>query len=175
MTLDADAMAKWRRWAVMLAQHAGRVLLGARSNQTAVNPTAVSWGEAMRRELDYIEDDRTALRWALGCVVASYKARLAAGPGFIASMSMRNVLRHVAACGTVMLVIGFALLENAESQTEPPRPAADETACDQTGPPGASGPTRNAAPVARTADPGPETSCAGGNAPGRTLPKDQTR
>ena len=129
----------------------------------------------MQRELDYIEDDRAALRWALGCVVASYKARLAAWPGLTASISMRNVLRHVAACGALMLVIGFALLENAESQTEPPRPLADETACDQTAPPGASGFTRNAAPVARAADPAPETSCAGGTAPGRVLPKDQTR
>jgi hypothetical protein len=32
----------------------------------------------MRRELDYIEDDRAALHWALGCVLASYRARLAA-------------------------------------------------------------------------------------------------
>jgi hypothetical protein len=30
----------------------------------------------MRRELDYIEDDRAALRWAIGCVTASYTAQL---------------------------------------------------------------------------------------------------
>jgi hypothetical protein len=38
-------------------------------------------------------------------------------------------LRHAAACGALMLVIGIALLGNAESQTEPPPPDADGTAC----------------------------------------------
>jgi hypothetical protein len=30
----------------------------------------------MRRELDYIDDDRAALRWAIGCVTTSYTAQL---------------------------------------------------------------------------------------------------
>ena len=30
----------------------------------------------MQRELDYIEDDRAALRWAIGCVTTSYMAQL---------------------------------------------------------------------------------------------------
>jgi hypothetical protein len=81
----------------------------------------------MRRELDYIEDDRAALCWALGCVLASYKARLAAWAGF----RTRAVLRHAATSGAVMLLIGLALLENAGGQTEPPRPAVDETTCDR--------------------------------------------
>jgi hypothetical protein len=80
----------------------------------------------MRRELDYITEDGAALRWAFGCVLASYKARLAARP----RCGAREALRHALACGALMLVIGFALLENAESQTEPPRSAPDQTTCD---------------------------------------------
>ena len=34
------------------------------------------WGEAMQAELDVIEDDREALRWAAGCVYAGYNERL---------------------------------------------------------------------------------------------------
>jgi hypothetical protein len=108
---------RWRRWAVKLAQHAGQVLPGAQS----------PWAEAMRRELDYIDDDRAALCWALGCVLASYKSRLAAWAGF----RTRAVLRHAATSSAVMLLIGLALLENAGGQTEPPRPVVDETTCDR--------------------------------------------
>jgi hypothetical protein len=158
-----------RRWAVMLAQHAGRVLPGAR------NPSAGNWGEAMRRELTYIEDDRAALRWALGCVVASYKARLTARPGFTGGTDARHILRHAAACGAVMLVIGFTFLENAESQTEPPRQVPEETACDQAAPSGMVEPARNAGPVDRASDPAGETSCPGRNAPVRIPSKDQAR
>jgi hypothetical protein len=80
----------------------------------------------MRRELDYIEDDAGAVRWALGCVLASYRARLTHRPWF----SARTAWRQVAASGALMLVIGFALLDNAGGQTVPPRPAVDETRCD---------------------------------------------
>jgi hypothetical protein len=62
---------RWRRLAAKLAQHAAWVLPGARS----------PWADAMRRELDYIGDDRAALRWALGCILASYRARLTHRPG----------------------------------------------------------------------------------------------
>ena len=57
----------YRRFAVKLAQHASWLLSGAQS----------PWAAAMRRELEYIDDDSAALRWALGCVAASYRARLA--------------------------------------------------------------------------------------------------
>ena len=53
----------WRRLARRLAQHASRVL-----------PGAGPWADAMRHELDYIADDRAALRWALGGLLASYRA-----------------------------------------------------------------------------------------------------
>src|SRR5216683_3709772 len=111
---------QWRRLAVKLAQHASWVLPGARS----------PWADAMRRELDYIRDDPAALRWALGCILASYKARLAHRPYFGARLSVPAAWRHVATSGVLMLLIGLALQENAGGQTEPPRPVFDETTCD---------------------------------------------
>ena len=109
---------RWRRWAMRLAQHAACVLPGARS----------PWADAMRRELDYIADDSAALRWALGCVLASYRLRLADRPLW----SARGTWRHVAASGALMLLIGLAFHDRADGQTEPPRPALNETACDRT-------------------------------------------
>jgi pimeloyl-ACP methyl ester carboxylesterase len=108
---------RWRRLAVRLAQHASWVLPGSRS----------PWADAMRRELDYIGDDAAALRWAFGCILASYRARLAHRPSFGA----RTAWRQVATGGVLMLLIGLALQANAGSQTEPP--AFDETACDLPG------------------------------------------
>jgi hypothetical protein len=151
----------WRRRAVELARHASWVLAGAQS----------PWAEAMRRELDYIEDDRTALRWAVGCVLASYKARLAAWSGF----RTRAVLRHAATSGAVMLFIGFALLENAGGQTEPPRPVFDETTCDRPNISPAIDPTPSSGTVSVPRDmdhsaPKPDTSCADRIAPIRFPP-----
>jgi hypothetical protein len=139
---------RWRRWAVTLVRHTARVL----------PVTRAPWADAMRHELDYIEDDGAALRWALGCVVASYKARLAR-PGF--TIATRDVLRHAAACGALMLVIGFALLEQAESQTEPPRQAVDETTCE----------APDAGHAARTPDPEHQAACTSRNAPARIPPE----
>ena len=107
---------RWRRWAMRLAQHALCVMPGARS----------SWADAMRRELDYIADDSAALRWALGCVFASYRLRLAHRPLW----SVRGSWRQVAASGVLMLLIGLTLQVSAEGQTEPLRPAPNET-CDR--------------------------------------------
>ena len=109
----------WRRLAVKLAAHAARVLPGAGS----------PWADAMRRELDYIADDPAALRWALGCIVSSYRARLTHRPNF----SGQSAWRYVATSGVLMLLIGFALDENAGGQPAPPRPAFDETTCDVPG------------------------------------------
>jgi hypothetical protein len=54
-----------RRIAVALVAHAGEILPASRS----------LWGEAMKHELPHIEGDLEALRWAAGCVVASYVER----------------------------------------------------------------------------------------------------
>jgi hypothetical protein len=113
------APSPFRRLALTLARHAARVLPCAPS----------SWAQAMRHELDYIADDKAALRWAFGCMLASYKARLTHRPRF----GPRIAWRHVATSGALMLLIGLALQEHAASQTEPPRPAVDETTCDLPG------------------------------------------
>jgi hypothetical protein len=108
---------QWRRLAIRFAQHASRVLPGARS----------PWADAMRHELDYIEDDAAAVRWAFGCVLASYRARLTQRYCF----SALPTWRQVAASGALMLLIGLALQDHAGGQTEPPRPVSEETACDR--------------------------------------------
>jgi hypothetical protein len=101
---------RWRRLAVKLVQHAASVLPCSRS----------PWADAMRREVDYIGDDPVALRWALGCIAASYRARLAQW------FSVRPTWRQVATSGALMILIGLALQENAGGQTQPPRLACDE-------------------------------------------------
>jgi hypothetical protein len=55
-----------RRLAQALARHATALLLHHRAE----------WACAMRAEVHSIEDDGDALRWAFGCVQASYKERL---------------------------------------------------------------------------------------------------
>jgi hypothetical protein len=85
---------RWRRVAQKIVGHASWVLPRGQS----------SWGDAMWRELDYIEDDRAALRWAIGCITASYVTRLAALPRLGWRLSPRPVL-----AGTLLLSIGLAV------------------------------------------------------------------
>ena len=106
----------WRRLAVRLAQYAAWLLPGAGS----------PWSDAMRSELDYIASDPAALRWALGCVLGSCRVRLIDRRWF----SARSAWRYAATSGVLILVIGLALHGPASGQTEPLRPAFDETACD---------------------------------------------
>ena len=106
---------RWRRLAAQLARHAAWVLPGAAS----------PWGDAMRRELDYIGDGPAAVRWALGCLVASYRVRLTHRPWFNAWA----VWRYAAASGALLLVIGLALQDGAGGTTEPPRPPFDQMTC----------------------------------------------
>lgn len=49
-----------------LAHHAANVLPRHRA----------AWGEAIRNEVEFIESDTAALRWAAGCVIASYAERI---------------------------------------------------------------------------------------------------
>jgi|SRR5262245_26215079 len=107
------APSRFRRLAVSLARHAAWLL-----------PSAL-WAQAMRHELDYIADDKAALRWAFGCMLASYQARFLHRPWLSA-----RAWRRVATSGALMLMTGLALQEHAASQTEPPRPATNETTCD---------------------------------------------
>lgn len=55
-----------RRMALAVARHAAAILPPARS----------SWAEAMRCEVECIQDDRAALGWAIGSVFASYGERI---------------------------------------------------------------------------------------------------
>jgi hypothetical protein len=106
---------RWRRIALKLARHASWVLPGAGS----------PWADAMRRELDYIDDHRAALRWAVGCVLASYTARLTALP----RLRWRIVSAPVAAA-SLLLLIGLVLQGHARDQTAPSRPTVEDPACD---------------------------------------------
>jgi hypothetical protein len=92
---------QWRRIACKIARHASWVLPGARSG----------WAEAMRRELDYIEDDRAALRWAIGCVTASYAQRLATLP-----RSRWRVTSGAVVAGSMLLLIAMVLQVHASDQ-----------------------------------------------------------
>jgi hypothetical protein len=105
---------RWRRIALKMVRHASWVLPGARSG----------WADAMRRELDYIGDDRAALRWAIGCVTASYSARLAALP----RLRWRIATGPVVA-GSMLLLVTMALQGHANEEASPA--AFDATICDR--------------------------------------------
>jgi hypothetical protein len=152
-----------RRLAVTLARHAARVLPGA------------TWAQAMRHELDYIADDKAALRWAFGCMLASYKFRFTHRP----RLSPRVTWRQLATSGALMLLIGLALQEHAASQTEPPRPAFNETTCDLPGGSPGLRPRLRCRPCGTTHVPEsieqsahePQTSCTDRTAPTPLLPE----
>ena len=54
-----------RRIAFRLIDHAGKIL----------PPSHAIWAQAMKHELHHIEGDLEGLRWAAGCVIASYIER----------------------------------------------------------------------------------------------------
>lgn len=114
-----NAAPHWsQRLARKLVQHASWIL-----------PGAGPWADAMRHELDDIADDATALRWAFGGLLASYRARLT----HLRCVSERASVRYVGTIGVLLLVIGLALDGHASGQTEPPQPVFDDTACDLPG------------------------------------------
>jgi hypothetical protein len=61
-------MSARRRLAHILIAHAGR----------ALPPRRGDWAEAMACELEHVGNDRAALGWAIGCVLASYLERIRA-------------------------------------------------------------------------------------------------
>lgn len=92
---------RWRRIALRVVGHASWVLPGARSD----------WADAMCRELDYIEDDRAALHWAIGCVTASYAAR------FAALLRPRwRISSAAVVAGSMLLLIAMALQGHASDE-----------------------------------------------------------
>lgn len=63
-----------RRIATKLAAHAAKILPDHRSE----------WAQAITNEIEHLPDDRAALRWSLGCLLAGYKERMHA-------MNMRHL------------------------------------------------------------------------------------
>jgi pimeloyl-ACP methyl ester carboxylesterase len=80
----------------------------------------------MRYELDYIADDPAAVLWALGAVLASYRARLAR----CRRVSGRALFGCVGTVTGLVLVIGFTLMGHASGQAKPPQPVFAAAACD---------------------------------------------
>jgi hypothetical protein len=117
---------RWRRIAVVLATHASKVLPRARSR----------WAEAMRGELDYIDDDRAALRWAIGCVTASYAAQAVVILRFCGRILSRPLL-----AGGMLLSVALALAHANDLAKRPDCPA------------------RPSAELAGESRPAPDSSC----------------
>ena len=64
--MSRDSSSLMLRIAVRLVRHAAKVL----------PPNREHWADAMAAELAHIPDDPAALKWALGCVLASYSERI---------------------------------------------------------------------------------------------------
>ncbi len=77
----------------LLVRHAARRLPFARA----------AWAEPMRREVDSLESDLAALRWAAGCVIATYSERI----DLMRAASFAPLLGAVAL--TVIVFGGYAL------------------------------------------------------------------
>ena len=89
-----------KRVAVALVKHALRVIPPERSE----------WGNAMRHELEHIEGDWTALKWAAGCVLASYIERSNDRPNSLAAVVKKPsaflpMAMSCAALATVLVTI----------------------------------------------------------------------
>jgi len=84
------------------------------------------WAEAMLHEMHHIRDDREALRWALGNVLASYTAALTA----LAHARSRVLLNGLAAGGLLAVFIAMTLQGHASASPATTPPTFTETACD---------------------------------------------
>ena len=91
-----------KRMAFVLMKRVSRVL----------PPARLEWGEAMRHELDHIESDWGALKWSVGCVVASYVERGNEHPSSLASIAKKPsaflpMAMSLAALTTVLISIAL--------------------------------------------------------------------
>ena len=77
-----------RRIASALMRHAARIMPASRAD----------WSAAMESELGLIEDDKVALHWALGCVIAGYRERTS-------DMLQTWYVRSALACLIVLLAL----------------------------------------------------------------------
>jgi hypothetical protein len=88
-----------RRISCALITHASNVLPPSRSQ----------WAEAMKSELDYIENNLEATKWAAGCVIASYREG-----GRMMNQSLGNMVRKPSAfLPLVMSITALALVGGA--------------------------------------------------------------
>ncbi len=105
-----------RRLAFRVARHAAWVL------QRVGSP----WAEAILHEMHYIEDDREALRWALGGVLASYRAALTA----VVQARWRVLFNGLAAGGLLAVLMSMTLNGPASGSPTTMSPSFDEMPCD---------------------------------------------
>jgi len=108
--------ARWRRLAVKLVEHAVYVM----------PPAKAAWAAAMMRETEHIEGSVDVLLWAFGCLVASYRSRLAKARCF----GSGAIFGRCAACTMVVCFVCLGALNSAIGQTGTVRPVFQQTACD---------------------------------------------
>jgi len=94
--------AVFRNIAVQLAAHAGK----------ASPRNRVEWDRAMRNEMHYISGDRTALRWALGCVFTSYAERIITMLDSSTRISRWVLSLEMLCCFTPVTLLCLAVLAN---------------------------------------------------------------
>ena len=83
-----------RRLAKLLVKHANNVLPPERGN----------WAQAMRNEIDHLPDDKSALKWAIGCIYTSYVERMT-------NMNTGNLqVSRAVLIGEMLMCFGFISL-----------------------------------------------------------------
>lgn len=100
-----------RRLALRLVRHAAFVLPRG----------AASWGVAMQHEIEHIDSNRDALRWAVGCVSTGYLRRLAS-LSVVHTVAIRWLLAVFIASWTAPAFLAiplFRLKLSGESATVP--------------------------------------------------------
>lgn len=103
-----------RRLATAFMQHAADVIPESRAD----------WAHAMRNELEHIEGDFAALRWAMGCVMASYVEKGGAKMDLQIS-SFRMMVKKPSAfvpMAMSLTALGLVAAAYALGQTRQPQP-----------------------------------------------------
>ena len=77
-------------------------------------------------QVDYIEDDGAALRWALGCIWAGYRTKVTG----LARRAWPVLSRPIAASSALIVIIALSLQGPAIGQTQPSSREFNQTSCD---------------------------------------------
>jgi hypothetical protein len=91
-----------RHFAVRLAAHAEKVLPRSRAD----------WARAMRSEIHHISGNHATLKWALGCVFASYSERMRTMIGNSPRISRWVLVLEMLCCFTPLTLLCLAVLAN---------------------------------------------------------------